>query len=96
MIRTILFLGAISLGGYAYVGNTGTPKINFADATEHAQSCEALAAHPSDPERPHNVTGVTDDALDGEKAYAACRSAYETDPGAVSYTHLTLPTTPYV
>lgn len=42
--------------------------------------CDALAAHPEDPERPDDVRGVADDALNAEGAVAACRKALDAEP----------------
>ena len=49
-------------------------------ATSEISRCDALAAHPDDPERPDEVRGVTDDELNTDRAAAVCRQALAAEP----------------
>lgn len=44
------------------------------------QRCDKLAAHPDDPDKPHGVRGVGDDAIDVSAAIDACTDAAEAHP----------------
>ena len=44
------------------------------------QACDAVAAHPEDPNKPDNVKGVSDEDLDAVTAIDACLEAVEAHP----------------
>lgn len=52
-----------------------------AGADDEAVECDRLAAHPFDPDRPGEISGVPIEQLDSAPAIAACELALERTPG---------------
>lgn len=74
--KQILYLALIAFGTTAC--QTDQTEVSPVDAA--ISQCDALAAHPFDPQKPNIVPGVTDQAIDASAALAACNTASRARP----------------
>ena len=57
-----------------------TPAPTSPSASEAIRSCDRLASHPDDPDRPADLKGVAFESIDAPAAVLACLEAVEAEP----------------
>lgn len=57
-----------------------TAQMDIGPRPESLAECDDAAIHPDDPEKPNDIRGVADDALDTSRALAACEEALRFAP----------------